>query len=439
MQELVTTPGSKESYRPMNLNQLCTNLKRARIWKCIEPHVIYALFYTMCTNKAGFLLLKMYLSCDDKNVCDPLFIGQYLLVPVNTIVKSILLDWMMQPFEDLYNSENYRGKRIKAEAFLRYSLLSELLQIVYKYGRSPEYKFKNDERLSKILNGKHGLQGKSDKNHVTLAIDGFMTIWLLTLPEKFKEWSDFQNKTSTDNNKTYPPTKVMDMNEVPIFPTFAKNQDSSRLHYNQSKAKPNDFDFLPKTWNLMKCFEYYFHQKELWTTASIEAEWNDVSDENIPEEEDLSQSFNTEDPLRDVEKGSAENVAKQNENAGVEEFPGGPGDITMFKQSSDDDNAGLTNLENQRKRAATTSHSISPSTSTPKKKRKSSVVFPAKALELVYKLDRPLNQCTGLLNDLHTLTKSTEAHTAIQDLQNKIDGALEIKRQLLEFAKSTKK
>src|SRR5688572_28865219 len=97
------------------------------------------------------------------------------------------------------------------------------MQIVYRYGRSPEYKFKNNEQLSKILNGKQGLHGKSSKNHLPLAIDGFMTIWLLTLPEKIKEWSDFQNKTCTDNSKTYPPAKAIDMNKVPLFPTFSRN------------------------------------------------------------------------------------------------------------------------------------------------------------------------------------------------------------------------
>ena len=76
-------------------------LKRRALWPSLEIHVVYALFYILCTNKNGYLEFKKYLLVKDKNVFDPHFIAQYLLAPVNTIVKTWLLPWMMEPWEDL--------------------------------------------------------------------------------------------------------------------------------------------------------------------------------------------------------------------------------------------------------------------------------------------------------------------------------------------------
>src|SRR5688572_25521618 len=144
------------------------------------------------------------------------------------------------------------------------------MKIVYKYGRHPKYDFDKDERLSKILNGKHGQKGKPDKNHVTGAFDSFLTIWLLTLPEKFREWYNICGIKGSQ--KKCPATKVMNYNEIALFPRFALGDSSKLLIYPQCK----NYDYLPKSWNLMKCFEYYLLQKEFWTTKSIEAEWKNV-------------------------------------------------------------------------------------------------------------------------------------------------------------------
>ena len=104
-----TASGAKDSYRP-NFSGFNKNLKRYPIWPSFEAHVIYALIYTMCMTKNGFFCLKNYLSCEDIKVFDPYFIGQFLLIPVNTIVKTYLLPWMMKTFEVLNPSENYQEK-----------------------------------------------------------------------------------------------------------------------------------------------------------------------------------------------------------------------------------------------------------------------------------------------------------------------------------------
>ena len=72
-------------------------LKRTQVWNSLEVHVIYAFVYLLCTNKNGLYEFKTYLGAKDSQVFDPHFIAQYLLVPINTIVKFYLLPWMMEP------------------------------------------------------------------------------------------------------------------------------------------------------------------------------------------------------------------------------------------------------------------------------------------------------------------------------------------------------
>ena len=99
-------------------------LKRYKLWNNLEVHAIYALVYLLCTNKNGIIEFKKYLSAKDPQVFDPHFIAQYLLVPINTIVKFCLLPWMMIEYEELNLSDNenennkYRSRCTKAAIFL---------------------------------------------------------------------------------------------------------------------------------------------------------------------------------------------------------------------------------------------------------------------------------------------------------------------------------
>ena len=171
------------------------HLKNAEIWPSLEVHAIYQLVWILCMSKEGVAKFQFYLSAADHEVLEPLFIAQYLLAPTNTIVKSCLADWMMTPYlankekankKDL--SEANRGRYIKAEQYLKHTILVELMDIIKAHGRSPDYHFNIDKKLSKIKNGPHGCNDKDDKNKILIAIKSFMDIWLLTLPEKFEAW-----------------------------------------------------------------------------------------------------------------------------------------------------------------------------------------------------------------------------------------------------------
>ena len=183
----------KASYNPL-FTGLHKNLKRRDIWNCAEVHSIYAWFYFLGMSKEGIRKMRFYLSAEDPKTFEPLFIAQYLIVPVNTIVKKYLHPWMMKahgpktsdPNTRIVMSEGYCAKLIKSEIYLKCILLMNLMEIVKKYGRNPNYNFETDEKLNSIRCGEYS-DLDNNKNKDMLAFDGFMTIWLLTLPEKFQE------------------------------------------------------------------------------------------------------------------------------------------------------------------------------------------------------------------------------------------------------------
>jgi len=288
IQILATEKGKEGSYRPLfgNLN---TNLKRGNDWKSVEVHAIYALVYLLCTSKEGVLQLKNYLSAKDERVFHPLFIAQYLLIPVNTIVKNSLQDWMMEPYytEEVQKSEKnnalyrtYATRCFKAGFYLKHTLLVSLMTIVRTHGRIPKYLFDKDERLKTIKLGDGGLEkAGDDPNKQEIAFNSFLTVWLLTLPEKFEQWYKYHHGQTT--SKEVQQTNIFNLLDTPSFPGY-NNKDCTAL---QPSAETGNFNFLPKTWELLDAFEHFRQQKTFWTTPSIEWEYKRHLDEKKMKEQ----------------------------------------------------------------------------------------------------------------------------------------------------------
>src|SRR5687767_9319364 len=211
----------------------------------------------MCMSIEGVEQLKNYFSAEGQQVFEPLFIAQYLLAPVNTIVKNSLLPWMMEqvgiPAEKNLNDKN-RGRKIKAEVFLKYSLLVELMKLLKKYGRNDDYNFETDEKLACIRFGKHSDQHTTNRTKIILGINSFTAIWLLTLPEKFQEWFEQRNTLSNAINDVGP---TVFFTGIPTFPHYTTLNINTSL---TGRPDKNRYEFLPDTWNLMDCFEYYYKQ-----------------------------------------------------------------------------------------------------------------------------------------------------------------------------------
>ena len=121
-------------------------------------------------SREGIKELREYLGANDTSVFEPLFIAQYLLCPVNTIVQDGLLDWMMKKYlpttlpekmSDL--PDKIKSKFLKSEWYLKYTLLVDLIKIVSKHGREPDYNWVDNEDLNAIKEGPYGVK-ESAKN-----------------------------------------------------------------------------------------------------------------------------------------------------------------------------------------------------------------------------------------------------------------------------------
>lgn len=51
-------------------------------------------------SQEGLQQLKIYFSAEDDNVFEPYFIAQYLLAPVNTIVRNTLVPWILESYNE---------------------------------------------------------------------------------------------------------------------------------------------------------------------------------------------------------------------------------------------------------------------------------------------------------------------------------------------------
>ena len=156
---------------------------------------------------------------------------------------------------------------MKAKIYLKTTLLEDILDLVKNNGRYDGYYFGSDYDLSEILNGKFGTELCNNQKKLTLCFDSFMTIWLLTLPEKFKEWFDHY-----DNNfdEEIQDRAHFNFAERPNFPFFDKNDNTQLCKRENAKS----WNFLPKSWILNKCYKFYYGQTTHWMKKFIEYEIN---------------------------------------------------------------------------------------------------------------------------------------------------------------------
>src|SRR5688500_12060066 len=185
-------------------------------------------------SKEGLLHFKNYISCEDQEVYEPYFIAHSLLAPINTSVKCTFHPWMMKEYGIPTTKEDKKkpllihesGKLMKSKIYLKYNLLVNLLQVVKKYGRTAKFNFESSKKLKKIKNGVFGDHNNTNKVKSIVSIDSFMTIWLLTLPEKFAEWYKSQYSLSTIATEK---RTVMCLTEKPTFPKFASKTTHTKL------------------------------------------------------------------------------------------------------------------------------------------------------------------------------------------------------------------
>lgn len=71
--------------------------------------------------------------------------------------------------------------------------------------------------------------------------------------------------------------EIMSMMDKPLFPPFKPNTNSSLGPHSSSKT----YEYLLISWDMQKCFMYYYEQSELWSSASSEHEYNSEFDKEM--------------------------------------------------------------------------------------------------------------------------------------------------------------
>src|SRR5687767_7193396 len=106
------------------------------------------------------------------------------------------------------------------------------------------------------------------KTKMMLTMDSFATIWLLTLPEKVNTWQKHHDTCAADGIKV---DSILSPTDSPSFAEFTSPEASTCLTAN---PETQSFQFLPDSWRLMECFEYFLDQHEKCSTPSIEFQFN---------------------------------------------------------------------------------------------------------------------------------------------------------------------
>ena len=148
------------------------------------------------------------------------------------------------------------------------------MNIIKTYGRYPDFDFTPFPKLQKVLDGTYGVKNNRTQKENVCAINSFLTLWLITLPEKFEEWYNYCHEGFNLDAAEQKP--CMNLNETPDFPKFRKGKHVMLLPNPVTRS----YSFLPISWNLLTCFKHFLSQKEEWLTPSIEYEFQSGNNQN---------------------------------------------------------------------------------------------------------------------------------------------------------------
>jgi hypothetical protein len=134
--QTVTVSHGTGKYSPV-ARHLLLNLKQTNVWKSVEVHAIYALFFIVGYSQEGLQILKDFLDSTHNNIYDPVFLAQMVLRPLNSIID--ILDGQAV-IEDVYEKKpRQRNKQAKLTMLFYYEILGSMLQILRQYGTQPEF------------------------------------------------------------------------------------------------------------------------------------------------------------------------------------------------------------------------------------------------------------------------------------------------------------
>ena len=309
------------------------------------------------------------------------------------------------------------------------------MDIVQKYGRNVPYDFESDVTLAAVRYGDFSYKENSVQSKKLLCIDGFMTIWLLMLPEKFREWyelySDLKRSGHSENT-------LLSKTDLPKFAKFGSDGSYTFLTKNPDTQS---YDFLPQRWNLMECFERHVQQEDVWCTESIEFEYNYYQKKNSPQKKIAEKKSLPESSDQEDQESSQEEEGDSDDEEETEEEEELPVQVAI-KQASDNeqDNREASRLLNERipkKRKSPTKSTNKPGETSTQKKKKAPVKeddpAPIVPSVVIANMGTVLEECMLDWEDLHKRFRSKHVDVLFS-IRGNLLKLIEMQKQLADSA-----
>jgi hypothetical protein len=352
----VTNVSLGQQFRP-NYARLGQNLRKLKIWKSIEVHAIYALFFILGYSTEGLQVLKTFLDSEHEEIYHPVLLAQMVLSPLNSIVDDVLLPL----FQMECNCNLTRQREIKAKLSIlfRFEILCPMLRILGEFGMEP--KFENQQFVTKLI--KSPAFGALSGTNSLVQVTGFTAAFLLTLPELFIQWRDQKNGDES-NEKKY---KILEfIGQQCDWPTFT-NENVRRTSTHKvkhgkgsmlSNAKSNPpYSFLPNVFDLRKVFKDCLDGSTQWKTYSL-CEDTKMMIESSPRKRpaDTAEDTKGQESKEDSTDGSDKSTGQEPDDRGGEDEPGDGGEEDESGDGGEEDESGDGGVSNEEEKVDDDSH-----------------------------------------------------------------------------------
>ena len=246
-----------------------------KVWRSIEVHAIYALFFNLGYSLEGLQVLQKFLDSTHDEIFHPLFLAQMVLGPINSIIEDVLLKVAQQDYQ-ITKWTSDREKQGKLVVMFRFNLLSSMLRILHEFGSNPPFQEQKFVVANLIKSKKFGKDSMHNGGKNPLSVTGFTAAFFLTLPEFFTQW--MQQKDG--HGSQMPAHQILDfVGKQCLWPTFAKKATRQTNHSRQTVREvgigsmisnaqsQTPYSFLP--FDLEKLFNQCLDGTVLWKTVSL--------------------------------------------------------------------------------------------------------------------------------------------------------------------------
>ncbi len=218
-----------------------------------EVYIISHIVLTTCFTKLGAKRFNQYVNLPYEDVHNPQFMFQFIVAPVNRLLKSIDKIASAQ-----WKKKNYAGTagRIKPIMLLAYRYWFHImyLEVIIKYYH--DCQCENQETIKSCIEKE--IKNPISESEKYYPLNSPIKVCLTTFPEWFEIWS---NNVSADADKDNNPDTFVSTD------VFLLQQFSQKLYQNSRMLKPGWNLKFPDSFNLMIHWEKIANGTIKWDTC----------------------------------------------------------------------------------------------------------------------------------------------------------------------------